>query len=137
MIHEPAFLSDTRKGGCTGQQWRQVDGTKTDQDDDHDEGDLPPANANRPTRLPLLNPTGLLLQFLQETGSIRMPRMDVVQVANEVLGFHRDSADRTAVHLRHGDLVRDRMTERGCACIKRSEERRVGKECRSRWSPYH
>src|SRR5256885_12861075 len=26
------------------------------------------------------------------------------------------------------------MTRRGCA---RSEERRVGKECRSRWSPYH
>ena len=23
------------------------------------------------------------------------------------------------------------------AGIKRSEERRVGKECRSRWSPYH
>src|SRR6266536_357710 len=23
------------------------------------------------------------------------------------------------------------------ACKKRSEERRVGKECRSRWSPYH
>ena len=22
-------------------------------------------------------------------------------------------------------------------CIVRSEERRVGKECRSRWSPYH
>ena len=22
-------------------------------------------------------------------------------------------------------------------CIFRSEERRVGKECRSRWSPYH
>src|SRR3712207_8585608 len=22
-------------------------------------------------------------------------------------------------------------------CIRRSEERRVGKECRSRWSPYH
>ena len=22
-------------------------------------------------------------------------------------------------------------------CISRSEERRVGKECRSRWSPYH
>ena len=22
-------------------------------------------------------------------------------------------------------------------CINRSEERRVGKECRSRWSPYH
>ena len=23
------------------------------------------------------------------------------------------------------------------ACVSRSEERRVGKECRSRWSPYH
>ena len=23
------------------------------------------------------------------------------------------------------------------AAIRRSEERRVGKECRSRWSPYH
>ena len=22
-------------------------------------------------------------------------------------------------------------------CVNRSEERRVGKECRSRWSPYH
>ena len=27
------------------------------------------------------------------------------------------------------EIVRDDMT--------RSEERRVGKECRSRWSPYH
>ena len=25
----------------------------------------------------------------------------------------------------------------GIALILRSEERRVGKECRSRWSPYH
>ena len=24
-----------------------------------------------------------------------------------------------------------------CGCYVRSEERRVGKECRSRWSPYH
>ena len=24
-----------------------------------------------------------------------------------------------------------------CGCTTRSEERRVGKECRSRWSPYH
>src|ERR1022692_2296271 len=26
---------------------------------------------------------------------------------------------------------------RGCERAARSEERRVGKECRSRWSPYH
>ena len=24
-----------------------------------------------------------------------------------------------------------------CFVLERSEERRVGKECRSRWSPYH
>ena len=28
-------------------------------------------------------------------------------------------------------------TERGKSYEYRSEERRVGKECRSRWSPYH
>src|SRR3712207_8458980 len=26
---------------------------------------------------------------------------------------------------------------RAASCGRRSEERRVGKECRSRWSPYH
>ena len=26
---------------------------------------------------------------------------------------------------------------RNNTCLLRSEERRVGKECRSRWSPYH
>ena len=32
----------------------------------------------------------------------------------------------------------DRQVRRAAAGLKaRSEERRVGKECRSRWSPYH
>ena len=30
-----------------------------------------------------------------------------------------------------------RQTLKHCATRERSEERRVGKECRSRWSPYH
>ena len=30
-----------------------------------------------------------------------------------------------------------RTVEAVCVAIGRSEERRVGKECRSRWSPYH
>ena len=37
-----------------------------------------------------------------------------------------------AVRAREVDGVLAAMTE-----IQRSEERRVGKECRSRWSPYH
>ena len=47
-----------------------------------------------------------------------------------------------------GDRIRESITksEDGSNCFKlvdghcgllRSEERRVGKECRSRWSPYH
>src|SRR3712207_8021468 len=31
----------------------------------------------------------------------------------------------------------DQNEERGLEAVLRSEERRVGKECRSRWSPYH
>ena len=35
-----------------------------------------------------------------------------------------------------GKLTQPYMTAR-CLIALRSEERRVGKECRSRWSPYH
>ena len=40
----------------------------------------------------------------------------------------------------HAALLR--LREKGCSVVAsfgniRSEERRVGKECRSRWSPYH
>src|SRR2546430_17704730 len=35
-----------------------------------------------------------------------------------------------------GALARPSI-QRRAACGNRSEERRVGKECRSRWSPYH
>ena len=34
-------------------------------------------------------------------------------------------------------VKKDDMEEVILHCEDRSEERRVGKECRSRWSPYH
>ena len=35
-------------------------------------------------------------------------------------------------------IVDTNINRKGCSYIpERSEERRVGKECRSRWSPYH
>ena len=44
-------------------------------------------------------------------------------------------------HFREGDLVvcmvMEEIHKMGFKNITRSEERRVGKECRSRWSPYH
>ena len=36
---------------------------------------------------------------------------------------------------RAGFLALDALVKRNA--LRRSEERRVGKECRSRWSPYH
>src|SRR3712207_7688103 len=38
---------------------------------------------------------------------------------------------------RPADAAHDRAVAGGPAAAGRSEERRVGKECRSRWSPYH
>ena len=35
------------------------------------------------------------------------------------------------------DVLIQRLQKLLRACEERSEERRVGKECRSRWSPYH
>ena len=35
------------------------------------------------------------------------------------------------------DLLASILCKAVSVQIKRSEERRVGKECRSRWSPYH
>src|SRR5258708_31617742 len=57
---------------------------------------------------------------------------------------HAFYSDRSQIALRiltRGDepaddaLVRRRIEE--AIAFRRSEERRVGKECRSRWSPYH
>ena len=53
------------------------------------------------------------------------------------------SACRTAIGKFGGTLANVPAAELGSIVIKealnraRSEERRVGKECRSRWSPYH
>src|SRR3989449_9121180 len=53
----------------------------------------------------------------------------------QALGFSlREIQELLGLRVRHGaacDAV-ERKTR-----LKRSEERRVGKECRSRWSPYH
>ena len=43
--------------------------------------------------------------------------------------MHRDERKEMQHHLAD--------SEQSCGLMIRSEERRVGKECRSRWSPYH
>ena len=53
---------------------------------------------------------------------------------------------RTFAIISHPDAGKTTLTEKlllfggaihVAGAVKRSEERRVGKECRSRWSPYH
>ena len=48
------------------------------------------------------------------------------------MGAGRERVLRPAFWFRPGDPPRPRLKS-----LNRSEERRVGKECRSRWSPYH
>src|SRR3712207_7994782 len=47
--------------------------------------------------------------------------------------------DRVAVEFRNGTWLDDEHAPETLSLLSefRSEERRVGKECRSRWSPYH
>src|SRR3712207_7067411 len=63
---------------------------------------------------------------------------DLVRGAARVLERHAANLERAAVELHRlrGDQA---ALEPGGSRdqLERSEERRVGKECRSRWSPYH
>jgi len=47
--------------------------------------------------------------------------------------------DIGAIPIGQNDRLIGMVTDRDIVCkgLARSEERRVGKECRSRWSPYH
>ena len=66
---------------------------------------------------------------------LRLPDTDVqvVPVMNKD-SLEMTSEDRAELVSRLSPLL-----ESGCPIVitHRSEERRVGKECRSRWSPYH
>ena len=90
------------------------------------------------------------------------PEMKALQTKiNELEGTLGSAQDINDNHQRYNGKLQTRLTEVEddnknmitvpilstslgfiCACLltrplKRSEERRVGKECRSRWSPYH
>ena len=66
-----------------------------------------------------------------QTGSGTQSNMNVNEViAHATCGNEPSGAAHAGIH--------HREVYRGCGKkLTRSEERRVGKECRSRWSPYH
>ena len=56
-----------------------------------------------------------------------------------LIGEHTDYNDGFAfpAAVDKGIVVAIQKKQSGDSTVYRSEERRVGKECRSRWSPYH
>ena len=59
---------------------------------------------------------------------------------DNVILLHMLLAIRNSESEMSGSLIKLQnalAAEQGLVKISRSEERRVGKECRSRWSPYH
>src|SRR2546429_8396964 len=59
---------------------------------------------------------------------------DVSQVMSRIASEQLIRPTTTQGHI--GDILKDKIVY-DAATTSRSEERRVGKECRSRWSPYH
>ena len=64
------------------------------------------------------------------------PSQEPFYVAPEALRYWRDAGKRRAKAQQDWNKVYDSYKSANLG-LERSEERRVGKECRSRWSPYH
>ena len=56
---------------------------------------------------------------------------------NEIPCFESDAISRKLINTELKSQIVEKFGLEICNSKGRSEERRVGKECRSRWSPYH
>ena len=56
-----------------------------------------------------------------------------------ILAFEKEGVDLIELGVPFSDPLADGVVIQDASqrALRRSEERRVGKECRSRWSPYH
>ena len=75
-------------------------------------------------------------EFIRMTsaGVLSYPQGATLSVADDTSFLFGTSSD-IAMRLRSTILAADTILAN--VIVGRSEERRVGKECRSRWSPYH
>src|SRR2546426_12251620 len=145
------FSADTDWGGESGPS----SGTR----DDTDDGDffqVPAESPNlreylhRQLTLTKLEPrdrnlVAFLIEALDEGGYLTQPMEELAQLVPEELQIEPEELEIALKHLQNFDPTG--VGARNCAeCLElqllvlpesRSEERRVGKECRSRWSPYH
>ena len=102
-----------------------------------------PASAAAPTAG--LHLTGGVLNACREAGAA-VERLELVVGLDTFRPVTADDLDDHVMHsesytVAESTLDACRAAERviavGTTTVRRSEERRVGKECRSRWSPYH
>src|SRR5436309_10726577 len=104
---------DAREG--LGRDRRQVVHAEPAQDKQDHQHDLPLLDVNR-GRGPLrTSPSGLLPQLFSESRGVRMARMGVSEMPEEVLRLHGDIADGTMIRLRQCVTFRlsDGRMERG------------------------
>ena len=79
------------------------------------------------------NAQGIILIF-DDTGTILYAN----QTAGKKLEYYEELVKSPISEIFPGEFqIRDGVMGSSCKMDGRSEERRVGKECRSRWSPYH
>src|ERR1051326_3318743 len=69
--------------------------------------------------------------------SIAMVKANATLLEREEAKYKTDINDLTAKTKAAIQAGRDDLAGSFAMQLERSEERRVGKECRSRWSPYH
>ena len=81
--------------------------------------------------LPLL----LSLENVDEDGNITKADMFSKQTIRPYIPI--ESADNAVDGLKISLAEKGKVDIKYISMLTRSEERRVGKECRSRWSPYH
>jgi branched-chain amino acid transport system ATP-binding protein/sulfate-transporting ATPase len=81
--------------------------------------------------------------LLLDEPSAGMTHEETAELMGDILEVKKRLRDLTIIIIEHEMDVIERITD-GCVVLnfgqkisERSEERRVGKECRSRWSPYH
>src|SRR5256885_16468237 len=87
--------------------------------------------------LPILSHYGcvLLLSALGQSPT-HVPYRGIAPAMNDLMGGQTDfMCDQTTTAL--PQIAGGRIKAIAVLGTQRSEERRVGKECRSRWSPYH
>ena len=71
----------------------------------------------------------------KQTETIKEPKEKKVRTVK--VGTHKKTVIALWVVLSLPNLSGNQVHSLQCVPSTRSEERRVGKECRSRWSPYH